>query len=128
MDAGTEKDAPDSGAADSGDKYPWQDQFDIVETEMVAETPDLRVVRLTLGPGECVPWHWHTNISDHFVCVQGALEIETRAPRAMHRLRPGQEAVVPAKVAHIVRNASSGTSQFLVIQGVGDYDYQPVGG
>lgn len=125
MDGGRTEAAPVADNADG--KYPWQNQFDIDATEVVAETPTLRVVRLTLGPGQCVPWHWHTNVADHFVCVQGALEIETRAPRAVHALAPGQEAVVPAKTAHIVRNADSGTSQFLVIQGIGEYDYQPVG-
>ena len=95
---------------------------------MVAETPELRVVRLTLGPGECVPWHWHSNVGDHIVCVQGGIEIETRAPKSVRPLSPGDETVVAAKIAHIVRNAVDGTSQFLVIQGVGEYDYNPVGG
>lgn len=105
------------------DTRPWEDQFSVINTEIVVETPDLRAVRLTLGPGEKVPWHYHTEIEDRFICLIGAIEIETRAPEGRHHLRPGEEAMVPAKVPHIVRNAFSDTSRFMVIQGVGPYDY-----
>ena len=103
---------------------PWEDRFDIFHTEIVVETPDLRAVRLTLGPGEDVPWHFHTRIEDRFICLTGAIEIETRNPSDKHYLRPGQEAMVPATVPHIVRNVYTGQSTFMVIQGVGPYDYQ----
>lgn len=102
---------------------PWEDQFDVIQAEMVVETPELRAVRLTLGPGETVPWHHHTQIEDRFICLEGAIEIETRNPAGKHFLRPGQEAMVPAKVPHIVRNAFTQSSRFMVIQGVGPYDY-----
>ena len=101
---------------------------DTIEMSMVSETPELRVVRLTLRPGEYIPWHWHSKVGDHIICVQGELEVETRAPKSVRRLSPGDESLVDAKVAHIVRNAIDGTSQFLVIQGIGEYDYNPVGG
>ncbi|MEQ8696922.1 MAG: cupin domain-containing protein [Bauldia litoralis] len=110
------------------DTRPWDDQFAIEDTEIVAETPELRAVRLTLAPGQVVPWHWHSTIDDRFICLQGAIEIETRAPRTTTRLDPGNEHVVPPKVAHIVRNVAQGTSRFMVIQGIGPYDYHPVGG
>lgn len=107
---------------------PWESEFSIEDTEMVAETPELRAVRLTLAAGQCVPWHWHSAIDDHFICLEGAIEIETRAPRGKHRLAPGNEHAVPAKVAHIVRNVADGRSRFMVIQGIGPYDYHAVGG
>jgi len=103
---------------------PWEDRFDIIHTEIVVETPELRAVRLTLGPGEEVPWHYHTHIEDRFICLEGAIEVEMRDPDAKHLLRPGQETMAPVKVAHIVRNAFTGPSTFMVIQGVGPYDYQ----
>lgn len=107
---------------------PWESAFTIEATEIVAETPELRAVRLTLAAGEAVPWHWHSAIDDHFVCLEGEIEIETRAPRSRRRLAPGAEHVVPAKVAHTVRNVAAGRSRFMVIQGVGAYDFHPVGG
>jgi len=103
---------------------PWEDKFDIIHTEIVVETQDLRAVRLTLAPGEEVPWHYHTDIEDRFICLKGAIEVETRDPDEKHLLRPGQEAMVAIQVPHIVRNAYTGASKFMVIQGVGPYDYQ----
>lgn len=106
----------------------WRDTLDIQDFEMVSETPDLRVVRLTLAPDDKVQWHWHSNIADHFICVRGEIQVETRAPKAAHRLSPGDEVVVPAKTAHEVTNPTDGTSQFLIIQGTGEYDFHEVGG
>jgi len=101
--------------------------YTIEGRELVAEAPGLRVQVLTLAAGECVPWHWHTEITDHFVCIEGAIEIETRAPRGRHRLEPGNRFQVPPKLAHIVRNAAEGRSSFMIVQGVGTYDFNPVG-
>ena len=61
--------------ADS-DTRPWEDKFSIIDSEIVVETPTLRAVRLTLGPGEEVPWHYHTKIEDRFICLLGAIEID----------------------------------------------------
>jgi quercetin dioxygenase-like cupin family protein len=57
--------------------------------ELVAEGADLRVQVLTLAAGQCVPWHYHTDISDSFVCLEGPMVVETRAPRHVYRLLPG---------------------------------------
>ena len=42
--------------------------YTIAGHELVAEGADLRVQVLTLAAGQCVPWHYHTEISDSFVC------------------------------------------------------------
>ena len=55
--------------------------------ERVMEGADMRASVLTLAAGECVPWHYHSTITDSFVCLEGPMEVETRAPRAVHRLR-----------------------------------------
>ena len=43
----------------------------IAGRETVAEGADLRVVVLTLAQGQCVPWHYHSTITDSFVCLEG---------------------------------------------------------
>ena len=40
-------------------------------------------------------------------------------------LKPGEECVVPAKTAHRVTHEQD-QSEFMVIQGIGTYDYVPV--
>ena len=82
---------------------PKKRSYEVAEYETWAETPDLRMVVLTLAAGQEVPWHWHSNVSDTFFCMQGPMVIETRAPRAVVELKPGETHVVPAKRAHRLR-------------------------
>lgn len=107
---------------------PWQSEYVIENTETIAETPDLRVLRITLAEGDFIPWHYHSIVTDSFVCLEGDLQVETRAPRNLYRMAPGQECAVPAKTAHVVTNRGSGRCRFMVIQGIGPYDWQAVGG
>jgi quercetin dioxygenase-like cupin family protein len=102
--------------------------YTIAGRELVAEGADLRVQVLTLEAGQCVPWHYHSEISDSFVCLEGPMVVETRAPRHIYRLLPGERCAVPPKTAHYVHGAADGPCKFLIVQGVGVYDFVPVGG
>jgi len=44
--------------------------YEIAERELVAEGADLRVQVLTLAAGQCVPWHYHTEVTDSFVGLE----------------------------------------------------------
>jgi hypothetical protein len=37
--------------------------YSIAGRELIAESKDLRVQVLTLAAGECVPWHYHSEIA-----------------------------------------------------------------
>jgi quercetin dioxygenase-like cupin family protein len=100
----------------------------IADRETVAEGADLRVVVLTLAAGQCVPWHYHSTITDSFVCLEGPMVVETRAPHAAHLLQPGERCAVTPKTAHYVHGKDDGPCKFMLVQGVGVYDYMPVGG
>jgi hypothetical protein len=54
-------------------------RYEIADSEVVAEGSDMRVSVLTLAAGQCVPWHYHNEISDSFVCLEGPMVVETRA-------------------------------------------------
>jgi quercetin dioxygenase-like cupin family protein len=97
-------------------------------SEVISEAPGLRVVVLTLGPGQSIPWHWHSAVTDEAFGLEGELEVELRAPRETHRLTPGQRSTVPPKRAHRVVNVHGGRSRFLLVQGGGRHDFNPVGG
>jgi quercetin dioxygenase-like cupin family protein len=101
--------------------------YPVADREIVAEGADLRVTVLTLASGQCVPWHYHSQITDSFVCLDGPMVVETRAPRALHELLPGQRCAVPPKTAHYVHGKNDGPCRFLIVQGVGVYDFVPVG-
>jgi len=100
---------------------------DITAFEVIMEGEDMRAVVLTLAAGQSVPWHYHTDITDSFVCIEGSLVVETRAPRETHVLSPGQRCEVPPKTAHYVHGKDGGACKFMVLQGVGEYDNVAVG-
>jgi len=102
--------------------------YEVEKRETIAEAPGLRVRRLTLAPGQAVPWHHHTNITDTFFCLEGTVVIETRAPAATHVLAPGESHAVPPKCAHTVHGRDMGRCRFLNVQGVGEYDFVPADG
>src|ERR1700759_1337550 len=101
--------------------------FQIAGRELVAEGADLRVQVLTLAQGECVPWHYHNEVADHFVCLKGPMVVETRAPRHTYLLAPGERCSVPPKTAHYVHGEDDGACEVLIAQGGGAYDFIPVG-
>src|SRR5262249_39598830 len=102
--------------------------YTISGCELVAEGADLRVQVLSLAAGQCVPWHYHSEISDSFVCLEGPMVVETRAPRNAYRLEPGQRCAVPPKTAHRVSGEGGGPCKFLIVQGVGVSVFVRVGG
>jgi len=99
--------------------------YEIEGRELIAEAPGLRVQVLTLGPGQCVPWHHHTTIEDTFFCLEGPMVVETRAPAATNRLEVGERFLVPAGKPHRVTGLDDGRCSFAIVQGVGEYDYIP---
>ena len=72
-------------------------RYEIAGSEVVAEGDDMRVSVLTLAAGQEVPWHYHSEITDSFVCLEGPMVVETRAPRHAYRLEPGQRCAVAAE-------------------------------
>ncbi len=102
--------------------------YQIAGRELVSEAEGLRVQILTLGPGESVPWHCHSVVTDIFIGLDGTTVIETRVPHARHELGPGETCVVPPKTAHEVAGKDGAGCRFTIVQGVGEHDFIPVGG
>lgn len=95
--------------------------------ELIAESAGLRMQVLTLDAGQEVPWHWHSEVADTFICMDGPMVIETRSPTSVTELQPGQMHAVPPKTAHRVTGKNMGPCRFAILQGVGAYDFLPVG-
>lgn len=95
--------------------------YTIEGREMIAEVPGLRVQILTLGKGEDVPWHSHTEITDTFVCLEGPMEV--KMPGGAHELNAGDTFAVPPQTPHRVVGKDGGRCRFLVVQGVGEHDF-----
>ena len=69
--------------------------YPLEKRELIAEAQGLRMQILTLAAGQEVPWHWHSEVTDTFWCMDGPMVIEMRAPRENVELAPGQMHAVP---------------------------------
>ena len=91
-----------------------------------AVRPGFRIAELQIGPTQKVPWHFHNNVSDTFYVLAGSIRIFLQDPKEKVDLAPGQSFAVPPKRPHLVTNAGETSAVFLVLQGVGDYDFVPL--
>jgi quercetin dioxygenase-like cupin family protein len=89
---------------------------------------DVQARLFTLAPGETIPWHFHSAVTDWYFVLEGALSIETRAPADHRELTVGESYHIAPKTAHLIANQSDTDTRFLLVQGVGPYDFLRVGG
>ncbi|MEJ0075973.1 MAG: cupin domain-containing protein [Alphaproteobacteria bacterium] len=110
-------------------KQGLQDASHLYEVERRArhcERPGFRITELQLSPTQTVPWHTHTHVSDTFYVLEGAMRLFLQNPKEKVELAPGQIYQVAPGRPHLVTNAGATSMTFLVLQGVGDYDYVPM--
>ena len=100
--------------------------YDVERRAYHAVRPGFRISELQIGPSQKVPWHYHTNVHDTFYVVAGSICIFLQDPKEEVRLAPGQTFQVPPKRPHLVTNAGTASAVFLVLQGIGDYDFVPL--
>jgi quercetin dioxygenase-like cupin family protein len=96
------------------------------KTRIVAQTPGLRVAEYVLQSGDALPWHHHSEVTDRFYCLEGLIDVELRAPAQKMLLRPGETCVVSPGTVHRSSNAADGVSRYLLVQGIGCYDFVAV--
>ena len=106
-----------------------KDARHLYETEYRAyhlERPGFRISEIRIGPTQSVPWHYHSHIKDTFYVIEGCLRIFLRDPKEDVTLGPGDSYGVAARRPHLVTNGAKAAATFLVLQGVGEYDYVPL--
>ena len=91
-----------------------------------AERPGFRISELQISPTQFVPWHFHTRITDTFYVIEGRVKLLLRDPAEEILLAAGETYAVRERRPHRVENAGSTSATFLVLQGVGEYDYVPL--
>ena len=91
-----------------------------------AERPGFRITELQISPKQQVPWHCHTRIQDTFYVLEGKIRVFLRDPKEDVTLAPGETYAVRPGRPHLVTNADATSATFLVLQGLGEYDYVPL--
>jgi quercetin dioxygenase-like cupin family protein len=91
-----------------------------------AARPGFRINELQISPTQKVPWHYHNHIQDTFYVLEGNLRLFLREPKEEVKLGPGDTYSVAPRRPHLVVNDGSNSATFLVLQGIGEYDYVPL--
>lgn len=92
----------------------------------IAKGSDVGVQERTLDPGQEIPWHYHTAITDTTYCIEGTVLIEKLGPAESVFIGPGQSHAVPANRPHRITPHGGQSCRFLLVQGVGKYDRHPI--
>ena len=106
-----------------------KDASHLYEVERRAEhaaRPGFRITELQLSPKQKVPWHYHNRVADTFYVLEGDLRIFLQQPKQEVRLKPGETFTAAAGRPHLVTNGGARSVTFLVLQGIGEYDFVPL--
>jgi quercetin dioxygenase-like cupin family protein len=91
--------------------------------KIVLETENVRVRIMALEGGQATAWHYHTEVTDSIVCLVGPVAVEYRNPDERIELVNGEYRDVPVKRVHRVVNLTMQAARYLLVQGVGCYDF-----
>jgi quercetin dioxygenase-like cupin family protein len=108
---------------------PVKDASSLYEVERRArhaERPGFRINELQISPTQTVPWHYHSHVQDTFYVLDGQIRLVLRKPKEEVRLGPGETYSVRPRRPHLVTNGGNRSATFLVLQGIGEYDYVPL--
>ena len=100
--------------------------FEVERRARHAARPGFHISELQLSPTQRVPWHYHNNIADTFYVLEGEMRLFLQNPKEEVRLKPGETYTAAPKRPHLVTNAGKTSLTFLVLQGMGEYDYVPL--
>lgn len=100
--------------------------YEVERREYHAARPGFRINELQISPTQQVPWHYHSNVQDTFYVIEGNLRIFLQDPKSEVRLGPGETYSVPPRRPHLVTNGGNVSATFLVLQGIGEYDFVPL--
>ena len=94
-----------------------------MSNQEVVRTDDVLVRIMVLEEGAYTEWHYHTEVNDFFVCLTGKIWVEVKDPVEVNILHPGQRTEVKSPKVHRVINLNKAISEYLLVQGVGKYDF-----
>ncbi|MFQ5683778.1 MAG: cupin domain-containing protein [Candidatus Binatia bacterium] len=94
--------------------------------DILIQTEEVRVRVLKLESHEEAAWHYHSEITDNMFGLGGNIEIQLRAPEEKVLLGLGQRCEVRSGREHRVVNKGKQKARYLLVQGVGKYDYNVV--
>jgi quercetin dioxygenase-like cupin family protein len=77
--------------------------YAVKEIETVVAGKDVQARVFTLAPGESIPWHRHSESTDHYFVLRGTLSIHTREPDVEQSLDVGSRYKITPGTLHSYR-------------------------
>jgi quercetin dioxygenase-like cupin family protein len=102
--------------------------YTVKKVERVVTGTDVEARIFTLASGEAIPWHYHSESTDYYFVLRGKLTIETRNPDGQRVLDIGGRYQIRPGTGHLISNRGTDDCEFLLLQGVGKYDWLKVKG
>ena len=100
--------------------------YEVERRDQHAARPGFRIQEIQISKTQKVPWHYHNNVQDTFYVLNGNLRLFLREPKEEVRLGPGDTYSVKPRRPHLVMNGGETSATFLVLQGIGEYDFVPL--
>ena len=100
--------------------------YEVERREQYAARPGFRIQEIQISKTQKVPWHYHNNVQDTFYVLKGNLRLFLREPKEEVRLGAGDTYTVKPRRPHLVTNGGKTSATFLVLQGIGQYDFVPL--
>jgi mannose-6-phosphate isomerase-like protein (cupin superfamily) len=100
--------------------------YEVERRQYHAERAGFRISELQISSAQQVPWHYHSNVQDTFYVIEGRLRVFLQGPKEEVRLGPGDTYSVRPRRPHLVTNCGDTSATFLVLQGIGEYDFIPL--
>ena len=97
--------------------------YTVKNIEPVVIGKDVQARIFTLAPGEAIPWHRHSESTDHYFVLRGTLTINTRNPENQNIFEIGDRYKITPGTEHLISNHGATDCLFLLLQGVGKYDF-----
>ncbi|SEA75824.1 hypothetical protein SAMN05660420_03101 [Desulfuromusa kysingii] len=92
--------------------------------EIIIQTEDVKVRVIELHPKEEGPFHFHTEIIDNMFGISGEITVSMRKPIEKVILKPGVHCKIEQGRSHkVMNNLNNESSKYLLVQGVGQYDF-----
>ena len=104
--------------------------YQVQKVTLIAKGDGVQVREFQVAPGEEVPKHYHTALTDWCYCLEGVVAAEIDEPGATGptqlMLKPGESCRIEAGVAHRLSNGGSVGCRYLLVQSGGEYDFNKV--
>ena len=100
--------------------------YEVERRAQHAARPGFRIQEIQISTTQQVPWHYHNTVQDTFYVLDGRLRLFLREPKEEVQLGPGESYTVKPRRPHLVVNGGDRSATFLVLQGIGEYDFVPL--